>query len=102
MAHNTHQDIHSFPTRRSSDLSPQHGVVQQRHAQYDREQVEEPVVPRRGDPELAESEQGARGDRSEEHTSELHSPDHLVCRLLLEKKKKKYKREYERPVICDK
>src|SRR5258708_11957399 len=33
----------------------------------------------------------ARGDksRSEEHTSELQSPDHLVCRLLLEKKKNK-------------
>src|SRR5258708_29200730 len=31
---------------------------------------------------------GAR-TRSEEHTSELQSPDHLVCRLLLEKKKKK-------------
>src|SRR5258708_23719149 len=30
----------------------------------------------------------ARGTtRSEEHTSELQSPDHLVCRLLLEKKK---------------
>src|SRR5207244_12915025 len=28
------------------------------------------------------------GARSEEHTSELQSPDHLVCRLLLEKKKK--------------
>src|SRR5258708_24367488 len=27
--------------------------------------------------------------RSEEHTSELQSPDHLVCRLLLEKKKNK-------------
>src|SRR5438552_6597210 len=27
--------------------------------------------------------------RSEEHTSELQSPDHLVCRLLLEKKKTK-------------
>src|SRR5207244_13448716 len=29
--------------------------------------------------------------RSEEHTSELQSPDHLVCRLLLEKKKKRRK-----------
>src|SRR5258708_26437190 len=28
--------------------------------------------------------------RSEEHTSELQSPDHLVCRLLLEKKKPHY------------
>src|SRR5258708_27761798 len=28
-------------------------------------------------------------ERSEEHTSELQSPDHLVCRLLLEKKKQK-------------
>src|SRR5258708_19943496 len=32
------------------------------------------------------SEPAPRG-RSEEHTSELQSPDHLVCRLLLEKKK---------------
>src|SRR5258708_19072361 len=30
----------------------------------------------------------AGAGRSEEHTSELQSPDHLVCRLLLEKKKK--------------
>src|SRR5258708_24543886 len=30
--------------------------------------------------------------RSEEHTSELQSPDHLVCRLLLEKKKKELRR----------
>src|SRR5207244_13300304 len=29
--------------------------------------------------------------RSEEHTSELQSPDHLVCRLLLEKKKNRQK-----------
>src|SRR5258708_14813532 len=28
--------------------------------------------------------------RSEEHTSELQSPDHLVCRLLLEKKQGQY------------
>src|SRR5258708_18303226 len=31
---------------------------------------------------------GGGPGRSEEHTSELQSPDHLVCRLLLEKKKK--------------
>src|SRR5258708_39869550 len=38
-------------------------------------------------------ELGAQSERvrSEEHTSELQSPDHLVCRLLLEKKKKKAK-----------
>src|SRR5438876_1377947 len=30
------------------------------------------------------------GQRSEEHTSELQSPVHLVCRLLLEKKKRNY------------
>src|SRR5258708_18228385 len=39
-------------------------------------------VAHRGDGPL-----GARLRRSEEHTSELQSPDHLVCRLLLEKKK---------------
>src|SRR5258708_29642567 len=32
--------------------------------------------------------------RSEEHTSELQSPDHLVCRLLLEKKKNIISRAY--------
>src|SRR5258708_26562785 len=32
--------------------------------------------------------------RSEEHTSELQSPDHLVCRLLLEKKKKTSRAHY--------
>src|SRR5258708_8917451 len=36
--------------------------------------------------------QGSKLDgRSEEHTSELQSPDHLVCRLLLEKKKHRCK-----------
>src|SRR5258708_17576101 len=42
-----------------------------------------------------EAEQPARElevERSEEHTSELQSPDHLVCRLLLEKKKKQSQR----------
>src|SRR2546430_7625720 len=34
---------------------------------------------------------GRRGARSEEHTSELQSQSNLVCRLLLEKKKKKQK-----------
>src|SRR5438552_290953 len=34
-------------------------------------------------------------ERSEEHTSELQSPDHLVCRLLLEKKKKKKKKNIQ-------
>src|SRR5690348_18022014 len=37
--------------------------------------------------------------RSEEHTSELQSPVHLVCRLLLEKKKNKKKRHTNRRVI---
>src|SRR5258708_13699339 len=34
----------------------------------------------------------SRKFRSEEHTSELQSPDHLVCRLLLEKKKTQHTR----------
>src|SRR5258708_21251927 len=33
--------------------------------------------------------------RSEEHTSELQSPDHLVCRLLLEKKKKNAREQHD-------
>src|SRR5258708_18551302 len=37
-------------------------------------------------PHITDQKLGGVG-RSEEHTSELQSPDHLVCRLLLEKKK---------------
>src|SRR5947208_11801082 len=43
-----------------------------------------------------------RRDRSEEHTSELQSPDHLVCRLLLEKKKKKKKKKQKTQYINNK
>src|SRR2546422_2301280 len=39
----------------------------------------------------------ARGGRSEEHTSELQSRLHLVCRLLLEKKKKTHQRSEATP-----
>src|SRR5438552_5667038 len=41
-----------------------------------------------GAPPDAVQRRGAVQHRSEEHTSELQSPDHIVCRLLLEKKKK--------------
>src|SRR5258708_18123607 len=37
--------------------------------------------------------------RSEEHTSELQSPDHLVCRLLLEKKKTQKTKEHDSVVV---
>src|SRR5947208_6650675 len=41
-----------------------------------------------GSPRTGDAGTDAEGaPRSEEHTSELQSPDHLVCRLLLEKKK---------------
>src|SRR5438552_11016476 len=62
-----HRPLHSFPTRRSSDLSanwPKSSACAARHRRC-----------------------SACSRRSEEHTSELQSPDHLVCRLLLEKKK---------------
>src|SRR2546422_5308506 len=42
-------------------------------------------------PELANLQQAGGTYRSEEHTSELQSRLHLVCRLLLEKKKKYHK-----------
>src|SRR3989442_1906617 len=41
---------------------------------------------------------GPSGPRSEEHTSELQSRPHLVCRLLLEKKKKKSTRRTPAPI----
>src|SRR2546430_6613775 len=44
---------------------------------------------RGGRPGLLSDRAGRLADRSEEHTSELQSQSNLVCRLLLEKKKKK-------------
>src|SRR5258708_29384138 len=45
------------------------------------------IEPRQRDRPAARHAVGKEADgRSEEHTSELQSPDHLVCRLLLEKK----------------
>src|SRR5258708_22094006 len=66
--------------RRRGLLSAQNGVDDQILSQF--------LTP--DDPlELAEDLIVDAVLRSEEHTSELQSPDHLVCRLLLEKKKKR-------------
>src|SRR2546426_9342542 len=56
------------------------------HASHDAEHPARPL----------EGLQLAQARRSEEHTSELQSPCNLVCRLLLEKKKKKLKRAKKR------
>src|SRR5690554_6962726 len=71
-----HRDLHSFPTRRSSDLLPRWLWLPL---------LRLVVLPRRA-PRVARKYASIR---SEEHTSELQSRPHLVCRLLLEKKKKK-------------
>src|SRR5439155_22831226 len=73
-SHGDHRDLHSFPTRRSSDLAVRvdggAGVDGAGRHVY----VHDLGI-------------GGGGVRSEEHTSELQSRGHLVCRLLLEKKK---------------
>src|SRR5947208_5521405 len=74
-----HRDLHSFPTRRSSDLSGGRGCASREFAALEGDRLAAHAQPVGHLPELR---------RSEEHTSELQSPDHLVCRLLLEKKKK--------------
>src|SRR5437762_10728341 len=73
-----HRDLHSFPTRRSSDLP-----IAARPCTRTRTR---PPPPRSRPSHRAPA--GAPTSRSEEHTSELQSPMYLVCRLLLEKKKK--------------
>src|SRR5438552_4992611 len=72
--HGTPRDIPSFPTRRSSDLAEHHG-----HA---RALASGKLV-------RVYAAEFPGGKRSEEHTSELQSPDHLVCRLLLERKQRR-------------
>src|SRR5436305_14960253 len=66
------RNLHSFPTRRSSDLYV--------HSQHRRRELGAALP-------LDLEELRQERERSEEHTSELQSRPHLVCRLLLEKKK---------------
>src|SRR5438270_5559125 len=73
-AHGDHRHLHSFPTRRSSDLEPT-----SRSRRSGRR-----CCPSRTGASPARA-RWAR-TRSEEHTSELQSQSNLVCRLLLEKK----------------
>src|SRR5205807_8330044 len=98
----THRHLHSFPTRRSSDLASvvrktphlkEMKTIKDKHKTYSYKTMKSPV----GRLKLVASERGLAAilwenddpKRSEEHTSELQSPCNLVCRLLLEKKKKK-------------
>src|SRR5437870_12815668 len=75
-----HRDLHSFPTRRSSDL-----VEPKRAASA----LDRQNFTRRVDASVSNHARRVKFWRSEEHTSELQSRGHLVCRLLLEKKKTK-------------
>src|SRR3712207_7853798 len=70
-----HQGAHALLQKEGIALGPLD--------QEPRERVQRGVVPEQGPKECP----GARR-RSEEHTSELQSRQYLVCRLLLEKKKK--------------
>src|SRR5207244_4557491 len=96
-----HCMLHSFPTRRSSDLfwvdlPDVHKVVANtlcagfRECRSIRFRAARGVRPSERDGTLQvllEPKPKNIEGRSEEHTSELQSPDHLVCRLLLEKTK---------------
>src|SRR5437762_8968380 len=78
------RELHSFPTRRSSDLDGSKLIIN-RHVPN-----RELWVAARAGGFHFRADGGIWRDtrsRSEEHTSELQSPMYLVCRLLLEKKK---------------
>src|SRR5699024_12244738 len=91
-------DLHSFPTRRSSDLSRKSNRKYQGRNAGKPYKRRFPLLPRRyggqrgfaapaGRLSLRRAASHGRFRRSEEHTSELQSRFDLVCRLLLEKKK---------------
>src|SRR5205814_2760404 len=83
-----HRDLHSFPTRRSSDL-PSPGLPSRPVRSPPTARWWSAWAKRSGTNALPTSNgKGTGSVRSEEHTSELQSLRHLVCRLLLEKKKK--------------
>src|SRR5690606_41532181 len=96
-------DLHSCPTRRSSDLDAQASFLPLVAANAET-QAEPRRPPMRSSRPSRKPKAGGRSTpahsgipscaghsvaRSEEHTSELQSRENLVCRLLLEKKKKK-------------
>src|SRR5690606_41835292 len=88
-----HRDLHSFPTRRSSDLSNALYVAYNAaRAFVSQDESRSVPVHLRNAPTRLMKELGYghayRYARSEEHTSELQSRENLVCRLLLEKKNK--------------
>src|SRR5205814_9479917 len=92
--------LHSFPTRRSSDLTQSRRRPARIHIRSGAAShlVDEThCVLQEVDLRSEAFEQTCLGrfagrlSRSEEHTSELQSLRHLVCRLLLEKKKKEKK-----------
>src|SRR5699024_12853586 len=83
------RDLPSFPTRRSSDLARDRGI-RRRAVPGLVERVDGRPAASSGDGWLKPGNvrRPERADRSEEHTSELQSRFDLVCRLLLEKKKR--------------
>src|SRR2546422_6447987 len=86
-----------FPYTRSPDLVPEPAEPERRHREEDRHdewKQELPAVPVEAEGAVAEVRV-----RSEEHTSELQSRLHLVCRPLLEKKKTRPRRT-QREHMC--
>src|SRR5207247_9296613 len=80
--------LHSFPTRRSSDLGRSGGAPQTTAERFSSVRHARNTSPYSGCVN-ATVRPAVRTVRSEEHTSELQSRVDLVCRLLLEKKKHK-------------
>src|SRR5437763_14975711 len=81
------RDLLSFPTRRSSDLLDAFLHLRGELARRRENQCTH-RMPRGRSRSIGVARKALQNRRSEEHTSELQSPMYLVCRLLLEKKKK--------------
>src|SRR5690606_40144000 len=87
-------DALPISVRREAIAAADHGVFRRDDRPVALLEIADPVGEQRQGQRVGPQEHLAAAIRSEEHTSELQSRENLVCRLLLEKKKKQNNKQH--------